>query len=57
MYSGSSLVDLKAELSKKEEEFGKLRNNQNKSKAEARNKTFQKVCNYVSIVYSRCDIY
>ena len=43
MYSGSSLVDLKAELSKKEEEFSKLRNNQNKSKPEARNKTFQKL--------------
>ena len=43
MYSGSSLVDLKAELSRKEEEFGKLRTNQDKSKSEVRNKTFQKV--------------
>ena len=51
MYSGSSLVDLKAELSRKEEEFGKLRTDKNKSKAEVRNKTFQKVCTFCYFVH------
>ncbi|XP_066912575.1 coiled-coil domain-containing protein 174-like [Clytia hemisphaerica] len=43
MYSGSSLVDLKAELSRKEEEFGKLRTGDEKSKRGSSNKTFQKI--------------